>query len=57
MTETSGTDALYAADLAARRRERLFLGVDLHFNLGLWHFARERYTPIETQCRGVSIGV
>ena len=32
-------------------------GVDLHFNLGLWHFARERYTPIETQCRGVSIGV
>lgn len=31
--------------------------VDLHFNLGLWHFARERYTPIETQCRGVSIGV
>ena len=33
------------------------LAVDLHFNLGLWHFARERYTPIETQCRGVSIGV
>ncbi len=33
------------------------LGVDLHFNLGLWHSARESYTPIETQGRGVSIGV
>lgn len=32
-------------------------GVDLHFNLGLWHSARESYTPIETQGRGVSIGV
>src|SRR5690606_15466907 len=38
-------------------RDRAMLHVDLHFNLGLWHFARERYTPIETQCRGVSIGV
>ncbi|CAM5338476.1 replication initiation protein RepC [Aquamicrobium terrae] len=31
--------------------------VDLHFNLGLWHSARESYTPIETQGRRVSIGV
>lgn len=31
--------------------------VDLHFNLGLWHSGRESYTPIETQGRGVSIGV
>ncbi|MGB3388136.1 MAG: hypothetical protein WBA88_09175, partial [Pseudaminobacter sp.] len=46
--------ALLALPAAAAE---LKIGVDLHFNLGLWHSARESYTPIETRGRGVSIGV
>mgnify|MGYP006960925124 CR=1 FL=1 len=41
--------------IALRDRQFVHLGVDLHFNLGLWHSARESYTPIETQGKRVSI--
>ncbi|MEZ5737950.1 MAG: aldehyde dehydrogenase family protein [Novosphingobium sp.] len=57
----SRTKPEYRADLLDRLQALLEargeLIVDLHFNLGLWHSARESYTPIETQGRGVSIGV
>ncbi|MBE1207533.1 hypothetical protein [Aminobacter carboxidus] len=41
----------------SQRFEKLIYVVDLHFKVGLGQLLRKSYTPIETQSRGVSIGV